>query len=165
MSADIFWIPEIATGRLATAMCPDGGPELADSIRAWREAGVNVVVSALTPFENQVLELTAEVDACRDAGITFRSFPIEDHWIPDVGSRITPLVEEICSWLHEGRSVVAHCRMGIGRSSLIAACALVRLGFATERAFDLIGAARGFPVPDGIHQEEWVDAFARGDHE
>jgi protein-tyrosine phosphatase len=52
-----------------------------------------------------------------------------------------------------------HCRAGIGRSSLIAACVLVLLGLAPAMAFDRIGKARGLKVPDTEGQRDWVDMF------
>jgi protein-tyrosine phosphatase len=58
-----------------------------------------------------------------------------------------------------GNAVAVHCRAGIGRSSLIAACVLVLLGFAPGMAFDLIGKARGVKVPDTEEQRDWVDMF------
>ena len=53
-----------------------------------------------------------------------------------------------------------HCRAGIGRSSLMAACALVCIGVEAKAALALIGAARGLTVPDPDEQRERVLTFA-----
>ena len=71
----------------------------------------------------------------------------------------TALAGTIVTRLNEGKAVAVHCRAGIGRSSLIAACVLVLLGFAPGMAFDLIGKARGVKVPDTEGQRDWVDMF------
>ena len=52
-----------------------------------------------------------------------------------------------------------HCRAGIGRSSLIAACVLVRAGHDVNSAFDTIAKARGVEVPDTEAQRAWVSTF------
>ena len=69
------------------------------------------------------------------------------------------LVQEIATKLGEGGSVAVHCRAGIGRSSLIAASALVYSGSTPETAFEIIGKVRGVDVPDTEGQREWVRAF------
>ena len=55
-----------------------------------------------------------------------------------------------------GHSIGVHCRMGIGRSSLLLAALLVRSGTSPEDAFQLISAARGLPVPDTDEQRQWL---------
>jgi protein-tyrosine phosphatase len=54
-----------------------------------------------------------------------------------------------------------HCRQGIGRSSLVAACVLVISGESPQSAFEHIERARGRSVPDTAEQKEWVTSFAR----
>jgi protein-tyrosine phosphatase len=58
-----------------------------------------------------------------------------------------------------GQAIVLHCRMGIGRSSLIAASVLTTLGIAPSEAFALITTARGRSIPDTDEQRQWVDLF------
>jgi protein-tyrosine phosphatase len=57
-------------------------------------------------------------------------------------------------------NIVIHCRAGVGRSALIAACLLTQAGLAAEAAFQRIGAARGCVVPDTAEQKQWVARFA-----
>lgn len=64
--------------------------------------------------------------------------------------------------LTEGQAVAIHCRMGIGRSSLIAVSLLTRVGHAADDAWRRVEAARGRPVPDTPEQRAWVEVFARG---
>ncbi|MFQ5858481.1 MAG: hypothetical protein ACE5LU_23020 [Anaerolineae bacterium] len=63
--------------------------------------------------------------------------------------------------LAEGKHVAVHCRQGIGRSTLIAACLLVLAGVDPETAFQRVSAARGCAVPETSEQREWVIKFAR----
>jgi protein-tyrosine phosphatase len=52
--------------------------------------------------------------------------------------------------------VIAHCRMGIGRSSTFAAATLVKLGVPADGAWEKIAVARGRPVPDVAAQRSWI---------
>src|SRR6476620_4583045 len=60
MRADIYWIPGPWPGRLGIAPRPRGGDWLADEVKAWRAAGVDVVTSLLTPEEVAELGLQEE---------------------------------------------------------------------------------------------------------
>ncbi len=61
---------------------PRGGDWLADEICAWRNANVDVVVSLLTPAEQDELGLGDESSLCQDQQLVFRAFPISDRGIP-----------------------------------------------------------------------------------
>jgi protein-tyrosine phosphatase len=50
---------------------------------------------------------------------------------------------------------VFHCRMGIGRSSLMAALLLKSMGLEGENVFKRISEIRGVRVPDTAEQEDW----------
>ena len=89
----------------------------------------------------------------------FISFPIPDRGVPRSGREAAALARTLAARLGEGKAVAIHCRAGIGRSSLVAACALVCSGSDPETAFDSITKARGLLVPDTDGQREWVMAF------
>jgi protein-tyrosine phosphatase len=144
---------------LATAACPYGGASLADELRAWKDANIEVVVSALTLGEASTRKVLAEDELCAQLGLTFIRFPIGDRDIPD--AEIDDLIREILDYLNAGRSVVIHCRAGIGRASLLAACTLVRAGVSAEEAVARISLARGVAVLETDAQREWVRQFAQ----
>jgi protein-tyrosine phosphatase len=89
------------------------------------------------------------------------SLPIEDRAVPPSLPAIRELVHRIRGWLEQGRAVVAHCRSGIGRSTVLAACVLVTSGVSATSALDQIETARGCPVPDTAEQRAWVERFAQ----
>ena len=92
-------------------------------------------------------------------GIEFISYPITDRSVPrSLNDTISP-AHEIVIRMHESRDVAVHCRAGIGRSALIAACALIYRGTTAEAALDLIAGARGIKVPDTDAQRDWIFAF------
>lgn len=53
-----------------------------------------------------------------------------------------------------------HCRAGIGRSSLIAACIIASHDLDIDEAFRRIAATRGVAVPDTEDQAAWARIFA-----
>jgi protein-tyrosine phosphatase len=74
---------------------------------------------------------------------------------------VQQLAAELNDQLSHGASIGVHCRQGIGRSSLVAACVLVTSGESPQTAFQHIERARGRSVPDTAEQKEWVISFAR----
>jgi protein-tyrosine phosphatase len=159
MRPQVHWIDLPITGRLAIMPRPRAGDWLDDEITGWRAEGIDTVVSLLEPEEVAELGLRAEADLCREQGMEFISFSIPDRGVPPSFHEAAALAQTLATRIAEGMAVAVHCRAGIGRSSLIAACALVCSGTDPETAFDLIGKARGVSVPDTEGQRNWVLAF------
>ena len=118
-------------------------------------------MSLLEANEVAELELDQESAHCRLNDIEVRSFPIPNRGVPTSHKSVYDLTGSIKDQLTHGRSVAIHCRAGIGRSSLIAACVLTQLGFDSETALALIGTARGVRVPDTDEQHAWVMQFQK----
>jgi protein-tyrosine phosphatase len=118
-----------------------------------------VIVSALTPDEIEELALAEEQSCCDAQGVIFYSFPINDRSVPVSLSKFNEFLGSLNSELHKGLPIAIHCRAGIGRSSLIAACLLIKQGFVAEDALRLIEEARGVPIPDTQEQRDWIKEF------
>jgi protein-tyrosine phosphatase len=159
MLHQISWIDFPMAGRLAVAARPRAGDWLEDEIRGWRAQGVDIAVSLLDREEVDELGLRDEAALCRLRDIEFISLPITDRGVPASRHEATALAQTLALRLGDGKSVLVHCRAGIGRSSLIAAAALAFLGVDAAYAFELISQARGVPVPDTQAQREWVETF------
>ena len=164
MRTELYWIPNPGSGRLAIGPRPRGGDWLDDEIRAWRDAGVRVVVSLLTPEEVELFCLEGEAAACRTHGVEFLSFPIPDRGVPASRNDFSRLITTLEGRLAEGKGVAIHCRQGIGRAALAAICVLARSGEPPEVVRRRVGAAHGRPVPETPEQQRWsfdfADAFA-----
>jgi protein-tyrosine phosphatase len=161
MQAQIHWIDEIGKGRLGTMARPRGGDWLEDEIRSWKESGVDLVVSLLERQEMEELDILEEGALCEANEISFLSFPIRDRNVPSSLSETRKFGQVIFDLLGTGKSVVIHCRAGIGRASLMAACVMVLSGVDVAEAFQKIENARGCVVPDTPEQREWVTGFAK----
>jgi len=161
MKPNIYWIPGPWLGKLAILGRPRGGDWLIDEVEGWQKDGVQVVVSLLSEDETSELGLADEARQLEANGLKFISFPINDYDVPTSESAVRQLVKDLEDLLAQGQNVGIHCRAGVGRSSLVAACLFVDHGEDTEISFQRISTARGLAVPDTPAQRDWVGEFAR----
>ena len=161
MRTELYWIDGSWPGKLAIVLRPRGGDWLEDEVQAWQQAGLDVMVSLLTREESTDLDLVHEAELSQVRGIQFIGFPIPDRSVPLSRRATLELLKELHQLLAEGKNVGLHCRQGIGRSAVIAACLLVFLGIELEAAFQHISVARGCAIPETAEQRDWVLAFAR----
>lgn len=143
-------------GSIGMTSRPRGGDWLDDEIRDLHLADVKALVCLLEPDEVFELELNQEKELCKKRGLEFIHFPIRDRGIPEDPVLFNRLVEHLQNLLKEGAKIVIHCRMGIGRTSILTACLLIRLGLKHENIFDAISEKRTLKVPDTLEQEQWV---------
>lgn len=152
----LYWIDRVAPGKLAIFARPRGGDWLDDEISAWKSAGVDVVVSLLTPTEETEFLLEKEREQARQAGIDFTSLPIVDRELPATRDELIAVAHRLAESIRLGKKVAIHCRAGIGRSTMLAAATLVALGEQPAQALEQIRAARRSPVPDTEEQRKWI---------
>ncbi|MCL4832751.1 MAG: dual specificity protein phosphatase family protein [Caldilineaceae bacterium] len=146
-----------------TGHCPaPPGRRLAGSRgRAWKEAGIEAVVSLLVSTEEWELGLQQEAEVSQSAGIRFFAFPIPDRQTPRSAEKMRDLIGQLSALLSKGQTVAIHCRQSVGRSALLAAALLVEAGVSSDDAFERIARARGCPVPDTPEQRRWVEQLVR----
>lgn len=148
------------TGNLLLSARPRGGDWLEDEVSAWKRQSVAIVVSLLTPEEEQELDLAKESDELLQSGIRFVSFPIEDRNTPRSAEDFQHLAVSVDSALRDGQNVLVHCRQGIGRTGLLAASVLALAGMDVTTAMDHLSSIRGVPVPETTEQKRWLEKFA-----
>lgn len=130
------------------------------TILRWKEDGIDTVVSLLERTEMPGLT-EAETDLCAEFGLEFLNFPIRDKTVPPSLERFAALARDVAQRVERGRAVAIHCRAGIGRSTTLAACALVYLGVNADIALDMIAEARGVEVPETEAQRQWILQFPK----
>ena len=160
MATELHWVSGPWPGKIAIAARPRGGDWLEDEILGWRNAGVDNVLSLLTPDEERDLDLRNEAFTVAKLGMGFTSFPIPDRQVPNSETELAAALERLSVGLAKGKNLVVHCRQGIGRSGLAAACLLVAKGLTPEAAVKNVSAARGVQVPETAEQRVWIDQFA-----
>jgi protein-tyrosine phosphatase len=159
-AGDYYPIREFGGLSLAIMPRPRAGDWLEGEIDQWQREGLNIVLSLLEPAEIAELEIGSEPNLCASRGIEYFSFPIPDRGVPPSVSAFDTFLAPIVKRLSSGAAVGVHCRAGIGRAGLTAACILVRAGIPYPLTFPAISRARRVKVPDTEQQESWVQRFA-----
>jgi protein-tyrosine phosphatase len=160
MAGQLYRIDGSWPGTLAISARPRGGDWLQGEIDAWKSAGIHSIVSLLTPEEEQDLDLSNEANEVRRQGLAFSSLPIPDRQVPESEAKVRELIEDVNRRLLAGRNVLIHCRQGVGRSGLLAACLLVRNGMSPGAAVESISSTRGVAVPETPEQRAWIERYA-----
>ena len=134
----------------------------ADLERLREEYRCDLLVSLMEPHEYPLLGIPGLFESCVECGIEVVHFPIKDLCAPppEAMESFTELLAGILDSARAGRTVVIHCRGGIGRTGTVAACCLVALGSEPDEAIDQVRAVRpgSIEMPE---QEDWVAEFAR----
>ena len=160
MPNDLHWVDGPWPGRLAIEPRPRGGDWLGRDLADWKSAGARVVLSLLTSAEEQELGLAAENAEVVRQGLEFMSLPIPDRRVPNSEIKFGQVLERLDRELDSGKNVIVHCRQGIGRSGLVAACLLIGKGLSPGAAVSAVSAARGVPIPETKEQREWIDHYS-----
>ena len=156
MTPKLYWVDCPAPGRLAVVERPRGGLWLEDDVGALRAEGVDTVVCMMVAGELKELQLDDEPEFVVAAGMRFEWLSVPDLSTPVDEAGVVAGFIRLRDELLDGRTVVAHCRMGVGRSPMCVASVLVMLGVSAVDAWQRIQAVRGRDVPDTAAQGRWV---------
>ncbi|MBD2092681.1 cyclin-dependent kinase inhibitor 3 family protein [Microcoleus sp. FACHB-1515] len=117
------------------------------------------LVSLLEPHELEFLQIPDLFEQAQARGMQIRHFPIPDFSVPRSMDQFTLLVQNILATAAAGKTIVIHCKAGLGRSGLVAASCLVALGSTPAEAFQLVRRSRPGTI-ETAEQEAFVQAFA-----
>jgi protein-tyrosine phosphatase len=153
---DVFWIAD--TG-LAIVLRPRGGNWLENDLQRIRMAGIQTIVSTIESAEARELGLAEEGPTVERLGMHFISYPLQDRSVPPHREAFTDFVLKLGRRLQSGEKIGVHCQGCIGRSTVVTASILIKLGWPAQRALDEIEKARGCSVPDTEEQRDWIIEF------
>ena len=157
MFTKIYWIYQFDnSAKIGIMGRPRGNDWLEDEINHLKNNGVDVLVSLLEKGEIDELGLKYEEKYCIAKNITYINFPIKDRDIPQDKNLLDKFIATIVLKINEGKSVVIHCRMGIGRASIITSSILLQYNFTVNEIIDKITSIRGLKVPDTDEQVAWL---------
>lgn len=159
MQPTVYWVRDLARGRLAIVTRPDPGYGLPQQMKSLRDDGLDVLVSMLQPDEAIRLGLAWEANVAADAGLVFHNLPTGDFGVPSSFEIAGSLIAAVASEVASGRAVGVHCFAGRGRSPLFACGVLVHLGAEPEAAIEAVSQARGRRVPETDAQRQWIVDF------
>ncbi len=144
--------PEGATGRWERDLSIDAR-ELAEKHHA------HVLVSLVEDHELRALKIEGLAAACEARHIRVLRRPFPDQGVPSMElAKVT--VTEVLDAAARGENVVIHCKGGLGRTGVIAACALVAAGVDPAMAMAAVRKARPETIENQA-QEKFIEAFAK----
>jgi protein-tyrosine phosphatase len=159
MYTKIYWIHQTDNfGRLGIMARPRGNEWLDGEITNFKKQKVTILVSLLEGDEINELGLSKEGFLCKTHDIDYINFPIADRNIPHSNEKLESMISLLKNALIKGQSIVIHCRMGIGRSSIIAGSVLLEKGIKAKDIIEKISRIRGLKVPDTEKQLNWFVA-------
>ena len=157
MIPDVYEVTAVGRGCLYVMPRPSS-EWLKDDIIYFSTLEINTVISHLEKQEEREVGLSKEGALLNEAGIEFLSYPIKDRGLPEV-DQYAVFIETIYQRLFAGENIAVHCRAGIGRTGLTASCLLVRDGYESLVAMDMVSAARGTQIPDTEEQYDFICDF------
>jgi protein-tyrosine phosphatase len=150
----------IAPGKKAPGIAGQWERNLnADLERLVSEYGANVLVSLLAPHEYNAFGIADLPSAAAEHGLELVRLPIQDGGIPPLVTDALTFVQLILGRLGSGATVVVHCRGGLGRTGLVAACCLTTVGHEPDEAIAMVRAARSGAIENSM-QEKFIAEFA-----
>jgi protein-tyrosine phosphatase len=136
---------------------PQGRELLSAEIKQLGSMGFDTLVCLLTQEEISLLGLEKEKEECASRNIKFIHFPVADFGVPGEMQEMISLAEALNAEISKGKKVIAHCRGGIGRSSLLACALLMQQGITCKEAIALVSKKRDRKVPETAEQEAWLE--------
>jgi protein-tyrosine phosphatase len=161
MICTIYSIASVGDSKIGVMPRPRGGEWLEDEIRSIGDQEFSVVVSLLTDEEQRELKLEDEDRICKKMELIFERLPIPDLRVPALNDGSIEFLAKLRKLHAAGNSIVVHCRAGIGRSPMIAACLMLSAKCSVHSAFRQLSVARGFTVPETPEQREWALAYEK----
>jgi len=154
-------LADLVAGRLWLSPMPGRSSHwssLEEALRRYREIAADILVCLAE--EGETREKSPAYAAALEAGdfpLPRFLHPIEDRRPPADPEAFDAFVEKLAAELRRGRRIVVHCGAGRGRSGLLAACVLARLGLDEHEALERVRSAGG--GPENGQQEAFLQAF------
>lgn len=136
----------------------------ADLSRIKGHHKADVLVNLLERKEFEQYGVPDLLERSREAGLEVIHWPIKDVSTPRKAQseEYAQLIRRIVDLLREGKTMVVHCRGGLGRTGTVAASVLVALGQKDpDAAIALVRKVRSDRAVETPAQEEYVRSFAR----
>jgi protein-tyrosine phosphatase len=152
----------IAPGKVGAGLAGFVRRNLDTDLLELARLGTTVLASLTTDEENNELKIPTLPQQARKFGLDCWRFPFHDAGIPESIEELHGFVKRLQSAFFEGESIVIHCRGGLGRSGLVAACLLLLMGLSTT-ADDAIAHVRRARSPRAIEtraQERFILEYA-----
>jgi len=131
-----------------------------DLARLRQHYSTDILVTLLEAIDFEQLHIPNLFAEAETYGVQTRWFPIQDYGTPTSMQELIDLVQFILANAAEGKTIVIHCKAGLGRTGLVATACLVALGCSADGAFAIVRKIRPGTV-ETPEQEAYVAEFAQ----
>lgn len=131
-----------------------------DDMQELARQGTHVIAPLIEEFEFEMLGMNGYHEKAEAQGLSISACPIVDGDVPSDPQRFGEFLDELMDKLLDGKNVVVHCRGGLGRAGLTAACLLVQAGMDADEAIALVRQTRPGAI-ENSRQEQFVRDFAQ----
>jgi len=115
---------------------PPSAEAVVRGVRAWRAAGVDLVLSLIEDWELP-RRAPGLYETLGGEGITLIRFPIVDFGVPADEPAFGRLLDDLDGHLGGGTGVLVHCNAGLGRTAVVLASVLQRHGVPGDAVTEL----------------------------
>jgi ADP-ribosyl-[dinitrogen reductase] hydrolase len=133
----------------------------ADLDALYAQFPATVFVSLMEDFEYRKFGIATLFPEVRQRGSQLLHYPLVDVSVPTNKPSYRVLIEQLHTQIHAGEHILVHCKGGLGRTGLVVASLLVRLGHKSTEAVRITRETRPGTIQTAA-QERWVHAYARG---
>ena len=151
---------QLEVGSIILMPKPPGGVQLESYIDFLSHREINVLVSLLQYDEINAHALINENTHSETNSIEYINFQIQDHSVPQFFIPFNQLVENLTNHIKSGGNIAIHCYAGIGRTGILAASILIKLGMQVDDALINLSKVRGLRVPETLEQISWLHHHA-----
>ena len=142
---------------------PDEPPDtdaVEAGVRAWRQSGVDLVLSLIEDWEVPRRAPGLFETLARER-IDVRRYPIADFGVPREAPVFGRLLREAGERLAAGDGILVHCNAGLGRTAVVLASILKAHGLVIDPVTELRRIYRSTSMQEPV-QEEFVRGFRTG---
>jgi protein-tyrosine phosphatase len=129
-----------------------------EGVRAWRESGVDLVLSLIEDWEVP-RRAPGLFEALAREGVDVRRYPIVDFGVPREAPGFDRLLREAAERLREGNGILVHCNAGLGRTAVVLASILKTHGLVADPVTELRRIYRSTAMQEPV-QEAFVRRLA-----
>lgn len=132
----------------------------ADLDELAKRYGCTLLVSLVSNHELDILGMNDLPERCAERGMRLIRYPIADFSAPSSIESASSLISQILFAANHCGMVAIHCRAGLGRTGLVAACCLVACGMSSSDAVGAVRRCRPRAI-ENSEQEQFIDRVAK----
>ncbi|TNF26521.1 MAG: protein-tyrosine-phosphatase [Deltaproteobacteria bacterium] len=117
---------------------------------------VDALVCLLEDHELEALGLSSYPAEAARRGIALHRLPIRDGDLPASRAAVAALLATVDAAVDAGRTVVIHCKGGLGRAGTLGGCWLRHRGLDADAALARLRKARGPKCPENPRQRRYI---------